>query len=285
MNTFVNAALPLSLVISMLSLGIGLTLNDFKRVLKRPHAFGLGTGAQIVFVPFIAYLLILAFGITSELAVGVMLVSLCPGGVTNNIIAKVAEGDVALSVSLTAVISLLSLLTVPFVAAWSVIHFMGAEAPEVTITGLALAIFIIITLPVFLGMAIQHFKPAFSIRVEPAFSLIGVALFTLIVVATLISGWQTFMDNTATLGPILVTLSLSLLVMGFFVAKFSGLERNEVKSISIEIGLQNATIGIALTSIISTQSDGFSDMGLPSAVYGILMSIVVAPFVYWYRKT
>ena len=140
MNTFVNAALPLSLMISMLSLGIGLTLNDFKRVLKRPHAFGLGTGAQIVFVPFIAYLLILAFGITSELAVGVMLVSLCPGGVTNNIIAKVAEGDFALSVSLTAVISLLSLLTVLFVAAWSVIHFMGAEAPEVTIKGLALAI-------------------------------------------------------------------------------------------------------------------------------------------------
>ena len=285
MNTFVNVALPLSLVIIMLSLGIGLTLNDFKRVLKRPHAFGLGAGAQIVFVPLIAYLLILAFGITSELAVGVMLLSLCPGGATTNIIAKVAKGDVALSVSLTAVVSLLSILTVPFVAAWSVIHFMGAEAPEVTITGLALAVFVITTLPVLLGMAIRHFKPAFSIRVEPAFSLIGVALFALIVVATLISGWQTFMDNTATLGPILVTLSLSLLVMGFFVAKFSGLERNEVKSISIKIGLQNATIGIALTSIISTQSDGFSDMGLPSAVYGILMYIVVAPFVFWYRKT
>ena len=285
MNTFVNVALPLSLVIIMLSLGIGLTLNDFKRVLKRPHAFGLGAGAQIVFVPLIAYLLILAFGITSELAVGVMLLSLCPGGATTNIIAKVAKGDVALSVSLTAVVSLLSILTVPFVAAWSVIHFMGAEAPEVTITGLALAVFVITTLPVLLGMAIRHFKPAFSIRVEPAFSLIGVALFALIVVAALISGWQTFMANIATLGPILVTLSLSLLVMGFFVAKFSGLERNEVKSISIEVGLQNATVGIALASIISTQSDGFSDIGLPSAVYGIVMYIVVAPFVLWYRKT
>lgn len=269
----------------MLSLGIGLTLNDFKRVLKRPHAFGLGAGAQIVFVPLIAYLLILAFGITSELAVGVMLLSLCPGGATTNIIAKVAKGDVALSVSLTAVVSLLSILTVPFVAAWSVIHFMGAEAPEVTITGLALAVFVITTLPVLLGMAIRHFKPAFSIRVEPAFSLIGVPLFALIVVAALISGWQTFMDNFATLGPILIALGLSLLIMGFFVAKFSGLERNEVKSISIEVGLQNATVGIALASIISTQSDGFSDMGLPSAVYGILMYIVVAPFVFWYRKT
>lgn len=93
------------------------------------------------------------------------------------------------------------------------------------------------------------------------------------------------MANIATLGPILVTLSLSLLVMGFFVAKFSGLEQNEVKSISIEVGLQNATVGIALASIISTQSDGFSDIGLPSAVYCIVMYIVVAPFVLWYRKT
>ena len=285
MNTFVNVALPLSLVIIMLSLGIGLTLNDFKRVLKRPHAFGLGAGAQIVFVPLIAYLLILAFGITSELAAGVMLLSLCPGGATTNIIAKVAKGDVALSVSLTAVVSLLSILTVPFVAAWSVIHFMGAEAPEVTITGLALAVFVITALPILLGMAIRHFKPAFSIRVEPVFSLIGAALFALIVVAALISGWQTFMDNIATLGPVLVTLSISLLFMGFFVAKFSGRERNEVKSILFEAGLQNATAGIVLASIILTQSDGFSDMGLPSAVYGILMYIVVAPFVFWYRKT
>ena len=161
----------------------------------------------------------------------------------------------------------------------------GAEAPKVTITGLALAVFVITALPILLGMAIRHFKPAFSIRVEPAFSLIGAALFALIVVAALISGWQTFMDNIATLGPVLVTLSISLLFMGFFVAKFSGRERNEVKSISIEVGLQNATVGIALASIISTQSDGFSDMGLPSAVYGILMYIVVAPFVFWYRKT
>lgn len=161
----------------------------------------------------------------------------------------------------------------------------GAEAPKVTITGLALAVFVITALPILLGMAIRHFKSAFSIRVEPAFSLIGAALFALIVVAALISGWQTFMDNIATLGPVLVTLSISLLFMGFFVAKFSGRERNEVKSISFEAGLQNATAGIALASIILTQSDGFSDMGLPSAVYGILMYIVVAPFVFWYRKT
>ena len=127
MNTFVNVALPLSLVIIMLSLGIGLTVNDFKRILMRPHAFGLGAGAQIIFVPLIAYLLILAFGITSALAVGVMLLSLCLGGATANIIAKVAKGDVALSVSLTAGISLLSILTVPFFAAWSVIHFMALK--------------------------------------------------------------------------------------------------------------------------------------------------------------
>lgn len=285
MDIFVNGALPLSLVVIMLSLGIGLTLDDFKRVMIRPGAFAIGAGAQIVFVPLMAYLMILVFGITGELAVGIMLLSLCPGGVPTNIATKIAKGDVALSVSLTAVVSLLNIVTVPFVASWSVIHFMGAKAPEVTITGLALAVFVVTTIPVLLGITVRYLRPAFSIRIEPTFSLIGAGLFAIIVVAALFSGWDTFTANISKLGPILVTLCLSLLIMGLLVAKASGLARKEVKTVSIEAGLQNATVGIALASFVSTQSGGFSDMGLPSAVYGIVMYIVVAPFVFWYRKT
>jgi len=269
----------------MLSLGIGLTLDDFKRVMIRPGAFAIGAGAQIVFVPLMAYLMILVFGITGELAVGIMLLSLCPGGVPTNIATKIAKGDVALSVSLTAVVSLLNIVTVPFVASWSVIHFMGAKAPEVTITGLALAVFVVTTIPVLLGITVRYLRPAFLIRIEPTFSLIGAGLFAIIVVAALFSGWDTFTANISKLGPILVTLCLSLLIMGLLVAKASGLARKEVKTVSIEAGLQNATVGIALASFVSTQSGGFSDMGLPSAVYGIVMYIVVAPFVFWYQKT
>lgn len=113
MDIFVNVALPLSLVVIMLSLGIGLTLDDFKRVMIRPQAFAIGAGAQIAFVPLMTYILILMFGITGELAVGIMLLSLCPGGVTTNIATKIAKGDVALSVSLTAVVSLLNIVRCP----------------------------------------------------------------------------------------------------------------------------------------------------------------------------
>ena len=131
----------------------------------------------------------------------------------------------------------------------------------------------------------EYLRPAFSIRFEPTFSLIGAGLFSIIVVAALFSGWDTFTANISKLGPILVTLSLSLLIMGLLVAKASGLAWKEVKTVSIEAGLQNATVGIALASFVSTQSGGLSEMGLPSAVYGIVMYIVVAPFVFWYRKT
>ncbi|MDC1320001.1 bile acid:sodium symporter [bacterium] len=201
MDIFVNGALPLSLVVIMLSLGIGLTLDDFKRVMIRPEAFAIGAGAQIVFVPLMAYLMTLMFGITGELALGIMLLSLCPGGVTTNIATKIAKGDVALSVSLTAVVSLLNIITVPFVASWSVIHFMGANAPEVTITGLALAVFVVTTIPVLLGMTVRYLRPGFSIRIEPTFSLIGAGLFSIIVVAALFSGWDTFTANISKWAP------------------------------------------------------------------------------------
>lgn len=284
MDILINVVLPLSLAIIMLSLGIGLTFGDFARVLTRMRAFGVGAVAQIIALPVVAYLVVIAFNLPGELAVGFMLLSFCPGGVTSNMITKLAKGDVALSVSLTAVISLLGLLTVPFLAAWSVVHFMGENAPQIDIATLAIAVFLITTLPVLIGVTVRHFATRFAQRIEPALSVLATVLFVVIVLAAIAGNWALLIENLGTLGPALIVMNIGLMLLGLVLARASGLTWYEMKTVSIETGVQNATLGIALAAIISGQSEGFSTMALPSAVYGILMYFVAAPFVAWYRK-
>lgn len=284
MDILITVFLPLSLAIIMLSLGVGLTFKDFGRVLLQGKAFAAGAFAQIIALPVVAFLVILAFGLKAELAVGVMLLSFCPGGVTSNMVAKLAKGDVALSVSLTAVISLLSILTVPLLAAWAVTYFMGASAPEVSVTDLAIAMFMIATLPVIIGVLIRHFATGFAQKIEPILSTLATVLFVIIVIVALASNWSLFVKNLPTLGPALISLNVILLILGLAVARALGLSWTTRKTISIETGVQNATLGITMAAIISGQSDGFSTYALPSAVYGITMYFVALPFVAWFRS-
>ena len=284
MDILINVVLPLSLAIIMLSLGIGLTIGDFARVAQRPKAFSIGAVSQVILVPVLTYLVVRAFGLSGEIALGFMLLSLCPGGVTSNMISKLARGDVALSVSLTAVISLLSILTVPILSVWAVSHFLGATGPEVSVTSLAFAMFLITTLPVAIGVAIRHFAGRFAQRIEPVLSAIATVLFALIVVAALAGNWTLFVENLGTMGPALITASVLLMLAGFLLAGALGLNMQSRKTISIETGIQNATLGITLAALISGQSEGFSTMALPSAVYGITMYLVALPFVAWFRN-
>ena len=284
MDILINVVLPLSLAIIMLSLGIGLTFGDFGRVLRTPKAFTIGAVAQVILLPVVTYITVRAFGLGPEIAVGFMLLSFCPGGVTSNMISRLAKGDVALSVSLTAVISLLSIITVPVLAAWSVVHFMGDAAPDVSVTSLAIAMFLITTLPVLIGVLTRHFATAFATRIEPLLTKIATVLFIVIVLAALVGNWGLFISNLGTLGPALIILNALLLVLGLLLARAGALPWDQSKTISIETGIQNATLGITLAALISGQSEGFSAMALPSAVYGITMYIVAAPFVAWFRS-
>ena len=284
MDFLINVVLPVSLAIIMLSLGVGLTLGDFARVFGRLRAFGVGAVAQVVLLPLAAYVVARAFGLAPEFAVGFMILSFCPGGVTSNMISKLANGDVALSVSLTAVISLLSIITVPLLTTWAVGHFMGEAAPEVSVTSLAIAMFLITTLPVAIGVTLRHVAPGFAAAIDRPLSLVATILFVLIVVAALAGNWGIFVENLATLGPALITLNLSLLVIGLLIASWLGLGWGERKTISIETGVQNATLGITLATLIAPGVEGFSTFALPSAVYGITMYLCALPFVAWYRS-
>lgn len=284
MDILINVVLPLSLAIIMLSLGVGLTVGDFARVLKAPKAFGIGAVAQVIVLPLVAFGLVSLFSLPAELALGVMLLSFCPGGVTSNMVAKLAQGDVALSVSLTAVISLLSLLSVPTLTALSVSHFMGDRAPDVSVASLTVAVFLITTLPVLIGVTLRHFAPLLARGIEPALSNLAIVLFIVLILVALIGNWDLFTANLPTLGPALVTLNLALLIIGLGLARAAALSWAQAKTVSIETGIQNASLGITLAGLISAQSEGFSAMALPSGVYGITMYLVTLPLVAWMRN-
>jgi len=285
MDFLVNVALPLSLAIIMLSLGIGLTTADFRRVAERGWVFVIGALLQLAFIPIVAFVVISIFNLQGAIAAGVMLLAFCPGGVTSNVVSRLANGDVALSVSLTAFVSLLSILTVPLLVGWAVVHFMGEHAPEFSVTSLAIAMFLITALPVGIGMVIRYFAPSLADRLEPKMLLLASVLFVVIVVAAIATNWTLFVENLSTLGPALIVLNAITMTGGLLIATALGLHLAERKSISIEVGIQNGTVGgIALAPIIAGSASGIPTIGLPSAVYGVTMYLVALPLVLWLRN-
>lgn len=276
--------LPLSLAFIMFSLGIGLTIADFVRVGRVFHAFLAGTVAQMVLLPVVAFILLMIFPVPQELAVGVMILSFCPGGVTSNILTKIAGGTVALSVTLTAIVSLIAVVTVPVLVGWSADHFMGLAAPQINVTELGLSMFAITAVPVGLGVAVRHFASGFAIRSERIISAIAIILFVVIVIGALASNWTIFVENVGVLGPILVALNVAMLLLGFFMARMMGLVKGDAITVAIEAGVQNATLGIAIGSLIAEAASGLPPFSLPSGVYGITMYFVTAPFILWMRR-
>ncbi|MGH1352230.1 MAG: bile acid:sodium symporter family protein [Methyloligellaceae bacterium] len=284
MDILVKVFLPLVLAFIMFSLGLGLTLGDFVRVLKRPKAFGIGAFNQVLLLPVVTFAVVIGFGISAEMAVGFMILSACPGGVTSNVISKLAKADVALSVSLTAVISLLSAITVPLLIGWSTGYFLGSEAPPINVSSIAFKMFILTIVPIALGITVRHFLPAITGKIEPMISGIATILFGIVVVAALASNWSLFTKNVAIMGPALIVLIVALLFLGMTIARLSGLTLHEAKTISIETGIQNSTLGITAASLLIAGSTGLNAYALPAAVYGILMYLITLPVVVWYRS-
>ncbi len=284
MDILVKVFLPLVLAFIMLSLGLGLTLGDFIRVFKRPKAFGIGAFNQVLLLPVITFTIVILFDISAEMAVGFMILSACPGGVTSNVVSKLAKADVALSVSLTAVISLLSAITVPLLISWSINYFLGAEAMPVNVSIIAFKMFILTIVPIALGITIRHFLPAITEKLEPMISGMATLLFGIVVIAALAANWSLFIKNVAVMGPALIILNITLLFLGMTIARISGLSLHEAKTISIETGIQNSTLGITAASLLIAGTTGLNAYALPAAVYGILMYLITLPVVVWYRS-
>ncbi|WP_372572322.1 bile acid:sodium symporter family protein [Ruegeria jejuensis] len=280
----ITVFLPLSLAVIMFSLGVGLVVGDFVRVVVRPLSFLTGAFNQLLLVPFVTFLIIVTFGIEGELAVGMMILSACPGGVTSNVLSKWAQGDVALSVTLTAVISFVSIISVPLIVSFAMGYFMSDSGVEVSITDIILRLFLLSAVPVALGMTLRHFFPKVMIGLEPLLNKIAVVLFLLIFILACAAGWNVLMANAFTLGPALLTLITVLLLAGYFLSVALGRSTAEAKTISIETGLQNTPMGVTIGTIVATDAlvTGYT---LPAGVYGVVMFIPALAAIYLFRKS
>ncbi len=267
----------------MFSLGLGLTGEDFKRVALQPKAFAVGAFSQIVILPIVAYVVAIGFGLPPELAVGLMILALCPGGVTSNILTKLGRGDLALSISLTGVISLTSVLTVPFLALFFAEHFLGLQAPKINVGVLGVSMFVITVAPVVVGMLVRRFATQLALKIENAVSMLAMVLFVIVVLGAIAANWRLLVDNIAVLGPSVVALNVVLLAIGLGLGSLFKLNARESMAIAIETGIQNATLGITIGTLIVENAQGLPPFSLPSGVYGLTMYVVSIPFVLWRR--
>ena len=278
----IDIFLPLSLVFIMFTLGLGLTKNDFTNIIREPKVFGVGILNQMIILPVVAFIIVGLSDLTAEMAAGMMILACCPGGVTSNMITKLAKGDTALSISYTAVMSIATVVTLPLITGFSMLYFMGSDAPPINILILGITMTLITAVPVGIGLLTHTKFQNFTKSFEPKASKISTVLFVIIVAGALASEWDAFITNVASLGPAIVALILTMLFIGYNSAQWFKMSSKRAITVAIESGIQNATVGITIGNIIMNQETGLSLLSLPSGVYGILMYLVCLPFVFWY---
>ena len=272
---------PIALALIMLTLGLGLTTSDFTRVIKRPKDFLVGLICQVILLPIVAFVLIKILNVQPALALGVMIIAAAPGGVTSNILTKFANGDVALSVSLTAIISLLSILTVPFIVIKSAdLLDINYLSNEISMSGISIKMFLVVTLPVVIGMLIRKFAQNFIIKRTALIEKISLTLFIIVFISIWLEEWDNIIMYISRAGIITLILNVTMMVLGFYVAKIfaSGIEQR--KCISLECGLQNGTLAV----FVSTQI--FDDIIylIPTASYALIMFVTSIIFVLLLKK-
>lgn len=285
-NVLIDVVLPLALAFIMFTLGLGLKIVDFTRVFSMPKAFVLGFVNQMVILPIVGFGMAIALGLPPELAVGMLILALSPGGVTSNVLTKIGDGNTPLSISLTAVVTIISAFTLPLIVAFGVRYFVGADTPEVNTLALSVTMFLLTVVPVVLGMILTALMPSLVGRVSRVLGVVAVVLFAVIVLAAIATNLDVLFANLALLMPATVVMLLVMLVIGLSTAKMAGLPARDATTVAIETGVQNGTLGIAVGAILAGQllgsSEGFSAFALPSAMYGIVMYLAV-PFAIWRR--
>ena len=278
----VTKILPIALAFIMLTLGLGLTGQDFIRVAKQPKDFLVGIFSQVIILPVVAFLLIIIWPITPELAIGLMIIAAAPGGVTSNILTSFAKGDVALSISLTAIISLLSVITVPFIIFTSLeLLDFNMINKNISLLSMALQMFLIVTVPTLLGMVIRKFAANLTIKFEPLAKKISLILFIIVLIGAIFSEKENIVKYFSDAGLITLFLNLLMMVIAFYLAQFFGTGSKQKKTISIECGLQNGTLAIFVGTILF----GGGPYIIPAATYSLIMFVTSILFVFIVRNS
>tara|TARA_B100001123_G_C15086993_1_gene938045 strand:- start:167 stop:1018 length:852 start_codon:yes stop_codon:yes gene_type:complete len=277
MNIVTDVILPLALAFIMFVLGLGLTGADFLRVIKQPRDFFIGAFSQIILLPIIAFILVKIWPISPELAIGVMIIAAAPGGVTSNLLTSFARGDVALSISLTAIISLLCVITIPFIILTSVELLGGSSlSSDISLLSMSRDMFLIVTVPVVLGMLLRKFLSGAALKFEPIAKKISILLFVLVLLGAVAAERENVASYFAQAGLITLVLNIIMMVVAYYVAQMlaSGIEQK--KCITIECGLQNGTLGI----FVATSIFGGGIYVIPAATYSLIMFATSLIFVY-----
>lgn len=273
MTSVTGIILAISLMIIMFGMGLSLTLSDFKRVVSYPKAIFVGLLSQIIILPLIGYLIAVGLDLSPVIAIGVMLLAACPGGSTSNLLTHLAKGDLALSVSLTAVSSLLSIITIPFIVQFALSEFL-AQDQVISIDSITIIkqLFLIVIVPVSIGMFIKKKAPDFAERMDKPVKIASAVIFVLVIFGVTFSIRDMFVAYMSEAGLPAILLNVSTMVIGFALAVSFKLTRPQAISISIETGIQNGTLAITLATIALSNPD----YSIVPAIYGLLMFVTGA---------
>lgn len=260
--------LPFSLAVIMFGMGLSLRIEDFKRILIYPKAVGLGLFNQLVLLPIVAFGIANLFDLPAELAVGLMILAVCPGGATSNLITHLAKGDAALSITLTAFSSVITVFTIPFLVNFSIGHFIpGGEAQQLEVVGTVVSVLVITIIPVALGMLVFAKVPKLASKLDLPFRRISAIFFVIIVVAAVLKEKENLVRYFVEAGPAALALNVATLTLSFGMAKLVKLPFRQGLTIAIESGIQNGTLGITIAATLLMNSV----MTIPSAIYSLIM--------------
>ena len=282
MGIVTDVFLPLVLAFIMFALGLGLTGGNFLRVVKQPRDFFIGALSQIILLPIIAFILVKIWPIAPELAIGVMIIAAAPGGVTSNLLTSFAKGDVALSISLTAIISLLCVITIPFIVLTSVGLLGGSNiSQDISLISMSRDMFLIVTVPVLLGMLLRRFASGIALKFEPTAKKVSTVLFVLVLLGAIAAERENIISFFVQAGLITLVLNVIMMIVAFCLAQLLGSGTEQKKCITIECGLQNGTLAI----FVATSIFGGGMYVIPAATYSLIMFATSLIFVYLVRKT
>ncbi|MBD2358518.1 bile acid:sodium symporter family protein [Tolypothrix sp. FACHB-123] len=267
---FTAVALPIALAIIMLGMGLSLVPEDFQRVKKYPKAVLIGLVSQLIFLPIIGFIIATLVPMQPTIAMGLMIIALCPGGVSSNVITFLAKGDVALSVTLTAFSSVITVFTIPILGNLAYQHFIGQTAAiALPIGATILQVFLMTLLPIGLGMGIRQILPEIARRLEKVTSRLAVAFLALIILILIIREWNSLPGFIMQVGVGVVLLNTISMITGFYTSKLFNLNSAQQICIAIEVGIQNGTLAIAITAGLLNNPD----MAIPAAIYSLFMNV------------
>ncbi len=280
-NIVTQIFLPLSLAFIMFSVGLELTTADFKRVVIQPRDFIIGAISQTLLLPIVAFCLLCVWPMAPALAVGVMIIAACPGGVTSNLLTYLARGDTALSISLTAIISLLTVFTLPLIVAFSIEHFMDATmVPKLSIGKTVVGVFAITTVPVVIGMLVKKFMPKITERFERSARITSSILFVVIIFGAVLAEKENIVEYFKQAGPLTLVLNVVMMTVAAFLSRLTGLKIRQRIAITLECGLQNGTLAVFVAATLI----GNTAMMVPGGIYSLVMFASAIVFLFMVKR-